>query len=70
MGKELKKLYIQRAAEYEYSWAPEYKKRTMTKRASSKGTVDIDPADVERVEVSPDGAWVPAKVWVPKEWLK
>ena len=68
----LKKRYLRIAiAEYEYSPAPEYVKRRMSRRAVSQGTVDLDPSDAESdVAISPDGAWVTARVWIPKEWLK
>jgi hypothetical protein len=66
----LKRRYLRKAiAEYEYSFAPEYTKRRMTRKALTKGTVDFDWQDAE-VQVSPDGAWVAARVWVPKEWLQ
>jgi hypothetical protein len=66
----LENRYRQKAiAEYEYSFAPEYKKRRMTRRALVKGTVDFDWQNAV-VELAPDGAWVAARVWVPKEWLK
>jgi hypothetical protein len=66
---EIKRRYLDRAIEeYEYSWASEYEKRAMTPRAVSEGTVDIG-GDIDEVEVSLDGAWVKATVWVPKSWL-
>jgi hypothetical protein len=59
----LKQLYRQKAIKkYEYSWAPEYEKRGMTRRAIRKGTVNFDWQDAE-VELAPDGAWVTASVW-------
>ena len=67
---KLKEQYMQRAIEeYEYSWSSEYDKRAATPRAVSEGTVDLDSADADRVEVASDGAWVPARVWIPKTWL-
>jgi hypothetical protein len=67
---ETKRHYLQRAIdEYEYSWAPEYDKRAMTPRAVSEGTVDFDYGETDKVEISTDGAWVNARVWVPKSWL-
>lgn len=68
---ELKKAYLQKAIrEYEYSPAPEYEKSRMSTKAAEQGTVDFDYHDAESdVEVAPDGAWVSARVWVPKEWL-
>jgi hypothetical protein len=65
---ELKERYLRRAiCEYEYSPAPEYDKSRMSPQAAEAGTVDFDPkADVE---ICRDGAWVAARVWVPKEWL-
>jgi len=67
--RDLKHRYLQRAiCEYEYSPAPEYEKARMTSRAFAEGTVDLDPqADVE---ICADGAWVTARVWVPKEWVE
>jgi hypothetical protein len=67
---EIKRHYFQKAIdEYEYSWAPEYDKRAMTPKAVSEGTVDFDYGDTDKVEISTDGAWVYARVWVPKSWL-
>jgi hypothetical protein len=66
----LKRQYLQKAIdEYEYSRAPEYQKRAMTARALSEGTVDLDYEDTDKVEISQDGGWVTARVWVPKSWL-
>ena len=66
---EIKRRYFERAIdEYEHSWAPEYDKRAMTPKAVSEGTVDFDYGAAERVEISTDGAWVYARVWVPKSW--
>jgi hypothetical protein len=66
----LKKRYLRKAiTEYEYSFAREYEKRRLTRRAVTQGTVDFDWQDAE-VELCPDGAWVAARVWVPKEWLR
>lgn len=67
---EMKRRYLKIAIdEYEYSGAPEYDKTRMTPRAVAEGTVDLDYGDTEKVEISSDGAWVPARVWVPKSWL-
>jgi hypothetical protein len=68
----LKKRYLRKAIEeYEYSFAPEYAKKRMSRRAVTQGTVDLDPNEPNaHVETSPDGAWVTARVWVPKEWLQ
>ena len=45
-AEKLKRRYIELASnEYEYSWAPEYERRAMTKRATTEGTVDIDTTD-------------------------
>jgi hypothetical protein len=68
---ELKKQYLQQAIEeYEYSAAPEYEKSQMTSRAVQAGTLDFDYHNPERdVDLSSTGAWVNARVWVPKEWL-
>jgi hypothetical protein len=68
----LKKKYLRKAiAEYEYSPAPEYNSRRMSRRAGEHGTVDFDYKNAESdVEIDRDGAWVNARVWVPKEWLK
>jgi hypothetical protein len=66
--RKLKESYLRKAiCEYEYSSAPEYDNSRMSSQATAEGTVDIDPeADVE---ICKDGAWVSARVWVPKEWL-
>jgi hypothetical protein len=71
-GNRLKRLYLRKAiSEYEYSPAPEYEKTCMTTRALKEGTLDFDYGNPESdVEISRDGAWVNARVWVPKEWLK
>jgi hypothetical protein len=68
---ELKEHYLRIAIdEYEYSFAEEYDKSDMTKKASKEGTLDFDYHNAkEDVEISRDGAWVRARVWVPKEWL-
>ena len=70
---ELKKQYLRQAIEdYEFSPAPEYDKPHMSSRAAHAGTLDLDYDDPERnVDLSNDGsgAWVNARVWVPKEWL-
>ena len=69
----LKKQYLQTAIdEYEYSPAPEYEKSRMISGAAQSGTLDFDYDDPERdVDLSNNGsgAWVNARVWVPKEWL-
>ena len=67
----LKKRYLRKAIrEYEYSPAPEYDKRNMSPMALEQGTLDFDYQNEESdVEIAPDGAWVRARVWVPKEWL-
>ena len=70
--KKLKQQYLDKAiAEYEYSWAPEYEKKTMTQRATRKGTLDFEYDDADRdVDVTPNGAWVKCRVWIPKRrWL-
>ena len=71
---ELKKQYLQKAIdEYEYSPAPEYDKSRMSSRAAQSGTLDFgyhDPEkDVDLCNIG-SGAWVNARVWVPKEWLE
>ena len=70
---ELKKQYLRQAIEdYEYSPTPEYDKPHMSSRAVQYGTLDIDYVDPEGdVDLSNNGsgAWVNARVWVPKEWL-
>src|SRR5258708_3492876 len=68
----LKKRYLRRAiAEYEYSFAPEYAKKRMSRRAVNEGTLDFDSNEADSsVEPSLDGAWVTARVWVPKRWLQ
>jgi hypothetical protein len=68
----LKKRYLRKAiAEYEYSFAPEYAKKRMSRRAVTQGTIDLDPNEPDaHVDPSPDGAWVTASVWVPKKWLQ
>jgi hypothetical protein len=40
----------------------------MTRRAMRTGTLDFDWQNA-KVEPSDEGAWVAARVWVPKEWL-
>jgi hypothetical protein len=37
-------------------------------RAAREGTLDFDSS--ADVELSLDGAWVNARVWVPKAWLE
>jgi len=71
MKPDVRKKYLRLAIEeYEYSFASEYQKRHMTRRAANEGTVDFGSYDeVSDVEVSPDGAWVKARVWIPKDWL-
>jgi hypothetical protein len=68
---DLRKKYLLVAIqEYEYSFAPEYQKRRMTQRATKERTVGIESHNaVSDVEISPDGAWVKARVWVPNTWL-
>lgn len=69
---ELKKRYLQKAIEeYEYSFAAEYDKAQLSPRAVSEGTVDFDydNADAD-VDISSDGAWVNARVWIPQKWLQ
>jgi hypothetical protein len=42
----------------------------MTSRAAEEGTLDFDYDRAgSAVEIGRDGAWVNARVWVPKEWL-
>ena len=66
----LKKRYLRKAiSEYEYSPAPEYDKSRMSSKAAKYGTLDFDWNPESDVEISSDGAWVKARVWVPKEWL-
>ena|SRR5581483_4189855 len=72
----LKQQFLRKAmVEYEYSPAPEYDKKRMSARAFRAGTLDIDYSNSTRdVELSftgsvCDGAWVSARVWVPREWL-
>jgi len=68
---DLRRKYLRVAIqEYEYSFAPEYQKRRMTHSATKEGTVDFESYNaVADVEISPDGAWVKARVWVPNTWL-
>ena len=71
---ELKKKYLQVAIdEYEFSQASEYEKPHMSRRATTGGTLDFEYHDAESdVKLSrdgADGAWVNARVWVPREWL-
>jgi len=70
---ELKKQYLQKAIdEYEFSPTPEYEKSRMSPRAARAGTLDFDyhdpEEDVDLCNIG-SGAWVKARVWVPKEWL-
>jgi hypothetical protein len=69
---ELRKQYLIKAIEeYEYSFAAEYDKTQLTSKAASEGTLDFEYHNAESdVEISPDGAWVNARVWVPKKWLE
>jgi hypothetical protein len=42
----------------------------MSSKALIQGTLDFDYDKAQSaVELSTDGAWVNARVWVPKEWL-
>ena len=68
----LKREYLRHAIEeYEYSPAPEYDKSRMSNLAVAEGTLDFEYHNPElAVEISVDGAWVNARVWVPKRWLK
>jgi hypothetical protein len=70
-GKDMKEIYLRKAiAEYEYSHAPEYEKTRMTSKAVKEGTLDFEyDSPTSDVEISMDGAWVKARVWVPNEWL-
>jgi hypothetical protein len=64
------KLTLRRHDEYEYSSAPEYDKSSMSSKAVTQGTLDFDYDKAQSaVELSTDGAWVSARVWVPKQWL-
>jgi len=71
---ELKNRYLQKAiGEYEYSPAPEYDKPHMSSRAAQSGTLDFNYDDPERdVDLCNvgSGAWVNARVWVPRVWLE
>lgn len=68
----LKKKYLRKAIdEYEYSPAPEYDRTRMSPRATMEGTLDFDYDNADKsVELSVDGAWVNARVWVPKGWFQ
>lgn len=68
----LKEKYLRKAIdEYEYSPAPEYDKASMSPRAIMEGTLDFDYDNADKsVELSVDGAWVDARVWVPKGWFQ
>lgn len=68
----LKQKYLRKAIdEYEYSPAPEYDKLSMSPLAATQGTLDFDYDDADSaVELSIDGAWVNARVWVPKQWIQ
>jgi hypothetical protein len=67
----IKERYLKKAiTEYEYSFGPEYDRTRMTAKAATEGTLDFDYHSSDSdVEISRDGAWVNARVWVPKEWL-
>lgn len=67
-----KQKYLRKAIdEYEYSPAPEYDKPRMSSLAATHGTIDFDYDNADlAVELSIDGAWVNARVWVPKEWVQ
>jgi hypothetical protein len=44
----------------------------MSPRAAESGTLDFDYQGPERdvdLSINGSGAWVNARVWVPKEWL-
>jgi hypothetical protein len=70
---ELKRQYLGKAIEeYEYSPASEYDKTQMSSRAAEVATLDFDYDDPERdVDLcnTDNGAWVNARVWVPKALL-
>jgi hypothetical protein len=68
----LKQKYLRKAIdEYEYSPAPEYDKASMSPLAATQGTIDFEYNNADSaVELSVDGAWVNARVWVPKEWVQ
>ena len=68
----LKQKYLRKAIdEYEYSSAPEYDKLSMSLLAAAQGTLDFDYDNADSaVELSIDGAWVDARVWVPKQWIQ
>ena len=68
---DLKERYLRKAIEeYEYSPASEYDKSSMSPTAAAQGTLDFDYHNSSSaVELSIDGAWVSARVWVPKQWL-
>jgi len=68
---DLKRRYLLKAIEeYEYSFAVEYDKSELTPKAAVEGTIDFDYKAESEVEISPDGAWVKARVWVPKKWME
>ena len=69
---DLKRTYLRKAIqEYEYSPASEYDKLRMSRLATTQGTVDFNQNDPDSaVELSVDGAWVNARVWVPKQWVQ
>jgi hypothetical protein len=71
-GGEIKEKYLRKAiAEYEYSPEPHYGKAKMSALAATEGTLDFDYDQAESdVEVAPDGAWVLARVWIPREWVE
>ena len=68
----LKQRYLRKAIdEYEYSPAPEYDKLSMSPLAATQGTLDFDYDKADSsVELSINGAWVNARVWVPKDWVQ
>jgi hypothetical protein len=69
--RKLKDRYLLKAvSEYEYSPAPEFEKTRMTSKAAEEGTLDFDYGNADSdVEIDRDGAWVDARVWIPKERL-
>jgi len=66
-----KEQFLKKAiAEYEYAHASHYEKSALTLLAREQGALDFDYHDAERdVELAPDGAWVMARVWVPRAWM-
>lgn len=65
----MKEQYLRKAIdEYEYSPAPKYDKSSMSSKAVTQGTLDFDYDNAKSaVEISTNGAWVNARVWVPKD---